>query len=144
MKRLIIMLMVIAMATVAAGQAYYSSGQWRETECVICGISTHTCVESSILGPSTYGDYGQISSCGWIDSVKQETAFQIIERPICSSCREKHEQEFFALIDKFYAEKRVDNFNSITLHEEERRKRAIEDKKEKIEKLHRELQELNK
>lgn len=142
MKKLITTLLLFIMLIFPAfTQAWYTEAHYDAVECAICGKTIYVYREAS-YGPymPSSGTLFGTSSCPGESATKFFTLFKYV----CGDCKLKYYKKFDKYVESFFVDCRFENRELIEKYQKERRQKGIEDRKNKIIELEKELEGLRK
>ena len=144
MKKSIIaslLFVMLAIPTFAQASSWYSEDHYDTVECAICGKTVYIYREASI-GPYMPSS-GTLFSAPSCPGERAYTFYTLINY-ICYNCERKYSKEFSEHVESFYVDRRFENIKLIEKYQEERRQKGVEDRKNKIIELEKELEGLRK
>lgn len=139
MKKILPILLFIILIAPSLSQAWYIEGHCDAVECAICGKTIYVYREAS------FGPYmPSLIAGGHICPGESACVFFVLTRHLCYDCERKYAKEYSEHIESFYVNRRFENIKLIEAYQEERRQKGVEERKNKIIELEKELKGLRK
>ena len=138
---LITFLLFIMLIFPALTQAWYTEGHYDARECAICGKTIYVW-QGPVYGfsmPSMTTSNGRYCCHG-----EEATPFYKLYKYVCGDCQLKYYKDFDKYVETFFINRRPENIKLIEKYQEERKQKGIEDRKNKIIELEKELEGLRK
>lgn len=140
MKKLITtLLLFIILIFPALTQAWYTEAHYDAVECAICGKTVYVYREAS-SGPYMPSLIAGGPSCPGEEAIN----FYTLYKYVCGDCTLKYYKKFDKYVESFFVDCRFENRELIEKYQEERKQKGIEDRKNKIVELEKELEGLRK
>lgn len=138
MKKLIVFV-ILAMAIPVSAQVFSIQGEWKKSECSICGRTIEQYSEPS------FHSYGESTNFSYQSFGKElATTFGNEERKICAICKKRYLAVYEKLISLFYEEAIADNDGLRRYHKYRREQDKLNELQEQIKKLNKQLNEFSK
>ena len=142
-KSIIASLLFIILTIPSFAQAWHTEPHYDAVECAICGKTVYVYREAS------YGPYIPSVTVGGPSGFlvcpgERAYTFYTLIKYICPDREHKYSKEYSEHIESFYVDRRTKCVELIEKYQEERRQKDIEERKNKIIELEKELDGLRK